>query len=186
LLYAGRISPEKGIQTAIQAVEDLVHRRGIHTVKLLIAGGGQQGYVAQLRQTVSQANLEDYITFLGLLPKETMPDLYRKVDVFLFTSTWQEPFGRVLVEALAAGVVVVGTATGGSAEILGENVLAFAPGDAAGLADQILRLLEQPELRRQLVENGKQRAVRYFDNTRMVDEIEAYLSSVLEQHNVHS
>lgn len=183
LLYAGRLSPEKGIQTAIEALEGIVHQRKNRDVKLTIAGSGEQSFVAHLHQRVRDANLESWVTFLGSVPKTGMPDLYRRFDAVLFPSTWQEPFGRVLVEALASEVVVVGTATGGAAEILqeSENGLTFAPGDAAGLADQIMRLLEQPALRRRLVENGRRTALEKFDLSRMIAEIEAFLSSVLSQ-----
>ena len=183
LLYAGRLSPEKGIETAIQAMQELVQRHGIRDVKLSIIGGGERGYVARLRQIVQQAELGEWIDFQGPIPKDSMPALYRQFDAFVFTSTWQEPFGRVLVEAMASGVAVIGTATGGAGEILvdHENALTFTPGDASRLAEQILRLHQQPSLRQQLVENGRRIASEKYDISRMVAEIEAYLKSVLTE-----
>ena len=187
LLYAGRLSPEKGIETALAALSELVRQPGLPKVRLAIAGTGERGYENQLRQLVMELSLDKYVSFLGRVEKEVMPDLYRQFDVFLFTSTWQEPFGRVLVEALASGVAVVGTATGGAAEILveygqgrpDENALTYAPGDASGLAAQIVCLIEQPALRQRLVENGRRLALEKFDISRMVGEIEAYLSEIV-------
>jgi glycosyltransferase involved in cell wall biosynthesis len=109
-----------------------------------------------------------------------MPGLYRQFDAFLFTSTWQEPFGRVLVEALASGVAVIGTMTGGATEIMveGENALTFSPEDSAGLADQIQKLYENPSLISQLAENGRELAISKFDISRMIAEIDEYLQTV--------
>ncbi|HEX7972830.1 MAG TPA: glycosyltransferase family 4 protein [Anaerolineales bacterium] len=181
LLYAGRISPEKGVETAIQAMQELVCRRGVQNVRLEIVGDGERGYILRLRQMVQEAQLEGCITFSGPASKDEMPGLYHRFDAFLFPSIWQEPFGRVVVEALASGVVVIGTATGGAAEILekGENALTFAPGDAAGLANQVVHLIEQPELRLRLIQNGQRVARKKFDISRMTAEIEAYLQSIL-------
>lgn len=181
LLYVGRLSPEKGVETAIQTMRELVYSRRIQNVRLEIVGDGERGYLLSLRRMVQQAQLERFITFSGPVPKEMMPGLYPRFDACLFPSIWQEPFGRVLVEALASGVVVLGTATGGAAEILQdeENALTFAPGNAMELADQIVRLVDEPALRRLLIENGQRTAREKFDLSRMITEIETYLQSVL-------
>jgi glycosyltransferase involved in cell wall biosynthesis len=78
---------------------------------------------------------------------------------------------------------VIGTATGGAAEILAdnENALIFAPSDAAGLAAQIARLVESPLLRQQLTDAGRQTALTKFDLHRMTTEIEAYLRTIVTQ-----
>lgn len=177
LLYAGRLAPEKGIETAIAALGELVHRRGQAGVHLSIAGSGERSYTAHLQALVAASGLGRYVTFFGPVAKEAMPGLYAQHDIFLFTSTWQEPFGRVLVEALAAGVVVIGTATGGAAEILveGETGLTFTAGDPAGLAGQVERVRREPGLAAALAANGQRIAVERFDIRRMVAEIEDYL-----------
>lgn len=181
LLYAGRLSPEKGVHTALEAISILVNQHQLTQLHLTVAGGGDPEYVKRLHQIVRQERLEQFITFLGAQPAEAMPALYSTADVLLFTSIWNEPFGRVLVEAMAAGVIVVGTATGGASEILmdGENALLFPPEDAGELATQITRLAEAPELRQHLAARARQIAVEKFDTCRMVDEIEAYLQKVV-------
>jgi glycosyltransferase involved in cell wall biosynthesis len=177
LLYVGRLTTEKGVHTAIEALGCLVHSRGLKQLKLIIVGSGEPDYEAHLYYLVQQQNLAPFVTFLGAQPKESLPELYHQADIFLFTSIWPEPFGRVLVEAMAAGIAVVGTTTGGAAEILteNENALTFAPGDAAGLANQIVRLVESPSLRQRLIAAGKQIALTRFDVCRMTEEIETYL-----------
>jgi glycosyltransferase involved in cell wall biosynthesis len=182
LLHVGRLTPEKGVHTAIKAVGHLVHQHKLAHVKLIVVGAGDPDYEAHLRHLTQQDNIESLVTFMGAQPKEALPGLYRKADALLFTSNLPESFGRVLVEAMASGVAVVATGTGGTAEILveNENALIFAPGDAIGLADQIVRLVESPSLRQQLANSGRRTALTKFDINRMTTEIEVYLQALAE------
>ncbi len=182
LLYVGRLSAEKGVHTAIEALGYLVHELGYSQLRLTIAGTGEPEDETHLRQLVRQEKVESIVAFIGAQPKEAMPELYHRADIFLFTSIWPEPFGRVLVEAMASGVAVVGSVSGGAAEILveNENALCFVPGDVIGLANQIARLVESPSLRRQLIKTGRQTALTKFDVGRMTNEIEAYLQTIVD------
>jgi len=182
LLCAGRLAPEKGVHTAIESVSELVHQHNLHMFQLIIAGSGDAGYETFLRELARKNRVDPMVFFLGPQPAEIMPSIYGNADIFLFTSIWPEPFGRVLVEAMATGTPVVGTATGGAAEILfdNENALLFTPGDASSLTKQLLRLVEFPELMRRLSEAGRRTAVSRFSLQRMTSEIEAYLRDTLE------
>lgn len=183
LLYTGRLSPEKGIETAIEAVEELVCRRGLRNLHLNIVGSGERRYVEQLHSLVQEKGLAGHIKFTGRVRKEDMPGVYQAHDIFLFTSIWEEPFGRVLVEALASGLVVIGTATGGAAEIQKEagGGLTFPPGYASALADNISRLYLHPSQLRELVRDGRRAAIEKFDISRMVGEVEAYLLDLVQE-----
>jgi glycosyltransferase involved in cell wall biosynthesis len=183
LLYVGRLTREKGVHTAIQALGYLKRNSPVLKVALIIVGSGEPDYEIYLRQLVLQEDVEALVTFLDSQPKETLPALYRKADIFLFTSIWPEPFGRVIVEAMASGVVVVGTRVGGAAEILqdGVNALAFTPDDPVSLAQQLSKLIASPELRGQLIENGREAALDRFDITRMTNGIEVYLQAMADK-----
>ncbi len=180
LLCIGRLSHEKGVHTAIQAVAHLVNDHGIKNLRLTIVGDGEPDYESYLRTLVANENIASFADFQPAQPKEALPSLYQKADIFLFTSIWAEPFGRVIVEAMASGVAVIGTRVGGAAEILieNENSLSFAPDDAIGLAEQIKRLIESPELRMKLARAGRESVVDKFDIQRMTNEIENYLESM--------
>lgn len=182
LLYAGRIQADKGVHLAIKALALLVQEYGFQDIELQIVGTGDQDYLTFLQYLVRRHHVEPYVTFLGQQPKEAMPTLYCEADIFLFTSVWQEPFGRVLIEAMAAGVAVVGSAVGGVTEILRENetALTYPPGNLERLAAQVARLLQNPELRHQLAAAGKQVALERFDIQRMATEIEGYLVQVAD------
>jgi glycosyltransferase involved in cell wall biosynthesis len=108
LLFVGRLTPEKGVHTAIEALSYLVHQRGYHQIKLIIVGGGEPDYEDYLHRLTRKEKVERVVTFISAQPKEVMPALYHQADIFLFTSIWPEPFGRVLIEAMASGLVVAG------------------------------------------------------------------------------
>jgi glycosyltransferase involved in cell wall biosynthesis len=171
------------VHIAIKALGRLVQDYGFQNVELLIAGTGDRDYLTFLEYLVRRHRLEKQVTFLGGQEKEAMPALYHQADIFLFTSVWQEPFGRVLVEAMAAGVAVVGSTVGGTAEILRDNetALTYPAGDAEKLAAQVARLIESPELRQQIATAGKQVALERFDIQRMAMEIESYLEQIVQQ-----
>jgi len=181
LLYAGQLVQHKGVHTAIEAMARLVNRQGIDHINLTLVGSGHPDYEAYLRDLVERERLHEYVTFHKPVSKEEMPAILQQFDVLLFPSIYEEPLARITQEAMASGLVVVGTTTGGTEEILvdGETGLAFAPGDAGGLANQIARLIADPELRCRLAQAGRQTVLENFTLERMVNEIEAYLMHCL-------
>ena len=180
LLYAGRLCAEKGVDTAIRALEKLVFGQDRRGISLSVVGSGSAGYETYLRNLVTQAGLNDYVSFYGHVPAEEMPELLQKFDVLLIPSTWPEPFARVVLEGMISALVVVATPTGGTTEILtdGENGLLFAPDDAEDLAQKIVCLAADPKLRRRLALAGQQTVVERFTKTKMMDEVESYLQEI--------
>lgn len=180
LLYIGRLTYEKGVHTAIEAVGQLVHEHGVENIKLTIVGDGDSDYVERLHRLMDEKKVASYVDLLPAQPKEALPALYHHSDIFMFTSIWAEPFGRVIVEAMASGLAIVGTPVGGSAEILveDENALLFTPDDPASLSRQLKRLIEVPELRERLASSGCKTATQKFDIRRMTEEIESYLQMI--------
>lgn len=176
LLYVGRLTADKGVHTAIEAVEELVHRRNHREIKLLIIGDGPEDYVSGLKEQVRTAGVTGQVTFVGERPTDLLPGFYQKADIVLFTSIWPEPFGRVVVEGMAAGTVVIGSRTGGAVEILRdeENGLSFPAGDGQALADQIEKIINFPSLKKNLETAARQTARVQFDILRMAVEIETY------------
>ena len=177
LLYAGRLSPDKGIDTAIKAMAKLVFGRGQRDIRLSLAGSGSTDYEHYLRDLVNKEKLTDYVSLLGWAPPGDMPELLRKFDVLVVPSIWPEPFARAVLEGMISGLVVVATPTGGTTEVLidGENGLLFAMGDAEDLAQKIICLAADPKLRRRLALAGQQTVAERFTKTKMMDEIETYL-----------
>jgi len=172
LLYAGRLAPDKGVHTAIQAMA-LVQQRSGEIVTLDIVGNGDPHYVRNLQDLVRKHRLSTTVRFRSGVPRSDMPRLLAEYDSLLFPSEWDEPFSRVVMEAMATGLIVIGTLTGGTGDILveGETGLTFPVGQAPALARQVERLRDDPELGEKLAKTARQTVVERFHFSRMVDEI---------------
>lgn len=103
-----------------------------------------------------------FVKFSGPIPYGDVPKLYASADLFLFPSI-TESFGHPLVEAMATGLPVLASDIPVCREICGEVALYFNPFNAEDLADKILRLQNNPDLRLQMGEAGRKRAECYFD-----------------------
>jgi glycosyltransferase involved in cell wall biosynthesis len=178
LLYMGRLEPMKGVHTVVRALCDI----NVPST-LAILGAGDPDYQAVLEGMVRAYGLQDRVRFLGAARRAQVPKVLAEHDVLLFPSEWEEPFARTLLEGMAAGLVVVGTTTGGTGELLveGETGLTFRPGDAEQLAAQVCRLGRDGELRRTFSETGCRIIRQYYTLGRMVDELEAELYSTAKQ-----
>ena len=180
LLYAGRLTSDKGIDTAIEAMMKLVFDQGQRDIRLSLAGSGSVEYENHLRQLVNRVGLTDYVSFLGWVTPEEMPGLLGKFDVLLLPSIWPEPFSRAVLEGMISGLVVVATRTGGTPEVIvdGENGLLFTPNDPEDLAKKIAHLVDDPESRNQMGYAGMQTILERFTMTKMMDKIESFLQDV--------
>lgn len=180
LVYAGRLAEEKGVYTAVRAMA-LLTPRADRPVTLDLVGTGASSYLAGLHELVRRHGLADQVRFHPRVPRERMPDLLANYGALLFPSEWPEPFGRAVMEAMAVGLVVIGTTTGGTGDVLveGETGLTFPAGDAAVLARQIERLRDDRAMGQRLARTARRRVAEQFTFARMVDEIEEYLDAML-------
>ena len=183
LLYAGQLVRHKGVHTAIEAIARLVNERNMDRITLTLIGAGHPQYEAYLHDLVKRERLHDYVTFHQSVSKDIMPAIFQQFDVLIFPSIYEEPLARIVQEAMVSGLVVVGTTTGGTGEILtdGETGLTILPEDADGLADQVVRLINNPDLLYRLAQAGRQTVLKDFTLDRMVKEIEAYLYDCLAE-----
>ncbi|MCB0207886.1 MAG: glycosyltransferase family 4 protein [Anaerolineae bacterium] len=183
LFYAGSLNTHKGVHTAIEAMAILTKQSKAKGISLTIVGSGHPDYETRLKTLVKENNLENVVHFPGRVPREDMPALLQKHDVLIFPSIWEEPLARMTQEAMAAGMAVISTLTGGTGELVieGETGLTFDPEDATTLAQRIEQLKNDPELHKKLVKNGREKVLQQFDIRRMIDEIEIHLSDVVNQ-----
>ncbi len=156
----GRLHPDKDQATLITAFAKALPRLP-STALLVIAGSGPLD--AELRQLAKQLGLTDRICFLGQIPQARR--LFSAFDLFVLTSD-HEPFGMVLLEAMAAGVPVMATDCGGAPEIVGRNDLLFGLRDTDRLAALLVDFLAggDGEYRRELSKFGARRLEASFSD----------------------
>jgi glycosyltransferase involved in cell wall biosynthesis len=188
LLFAGQLIPQKGVHTAIAAFGLLAKDSTFNGLRLTIAGGGlQPDYERGLRILPAQFGIADRVDFLGKVPRADLPRIYSEHDVLLFPSEWEEPFAITPLEAMTAGLVVVGTVTGGSGELFRdrETAMTFTAGDANDCARAIRELIEDRSLWESISCKGRQEVLAKHILDSMVDRIEASLLQVV-RGNRHS
>jgi glycosyltransferase involved in cell wall biosynthesis len=173
LLFVGQILRYKGVHTVVAAAHRLA-TTGLG-VSLTIAGAGDDAYESELR--VLAAGGPASVTFAGHVPRGHISQLYRDHDVFVFASTWEEPFGLTHLEAMASGLPVVSTLCGGQREFLRPevNCLAYEPEDDEMLARQIRRLSDSPDLSERIARTGQEVTINQFSVERYTDELLALL-----------
>ncbi len=179
LLYVGLLVEHKGVHTAVEALKRLAPATRAR-VSLTILGSGHPDYESSLKSLVAETGLADRVTFADPIPRPALPAFLARHHVVVMPSIWEEPLALIMQESLASGAVFVGSATGGTTEIIedGENGLLFPAGDAGRLAEHIGRLAEDPDLCRHLAERGRKTAQDAFSLARMVDDLETYLRTV--------
>jgi len=159
LLFVGRCYPrQKGLEYLVRALALLPARP---TVKLSIIGedwGGVEG----LQSLARAVGVERQVTFRGPLPRDEVVRAFASTDIFVLPSLF-EPFGIVLLEAMAAGVPVVASRVGGIVEVVedGKTGLLVPPADPAGLAEALELLISDPGLRRVMAAEARRAASRY-------------------------
>ena len=180
LVYTGSLVAHKGVHTAIEALGLLRQRGRSDGIHLDVVGGGHPDYQAQLRQRIAELGLADWVTFSGRVLRSEIANVLADHDVFLFTSVYEEPIARSVMEAMAAGLAIVGTPVGGQPEIFedGTNALVYPPDDASKLADCIEVLQHDPALRARLALAGQATVEKRFTLERMVDEMESWLEGI--------
>jgi glycosyltransferase involved in cell wall biosynthesis len=177
LIYAGSLVPHKGVHTAVEAVDYIVNSNTGVDINLTIVGSGHPQYENFLHEEVKQRGLSKAVTFMQRIPREQIPILLETHDILLLTSQYEEPFSRTVLEGMATGLVVIGTPTGGTKEILveNENGLTFPPGDSVRLAKQVIRVVNDTDLYFKISTNASKIITKEFDTNRMGKEFENYL-----------
>ena len=171
----GTLRPMKGHPFFFKAIAQCIRENPDLTVA--VTGGGEPGYVAELTELVASLGIGSVVRFLGYM--EDMPALYRACDVVCVPSR-AEPFGRTVIEAFAIGVPVVATAVGGIMEIVdhGKNGLLVNYGDETGLAQALLRVLNDEDFAVRLSNSALQKATSHYHESTYKTRISQIVSDV--------
>ena len=170
--YVGRIIEAKGIFTMADAAERFLPAQP--SARMLWVGDGEDA--ESLKARVARGAHADRHRFLGW--EADLAALYPALDVLAVPSLYPEPFGRVSVEAQAAAVPVVSSLAGGLPEtfVPDRTGIGVEPGDAAGLADAILALTQDPGRRRRMGTAGREWARERFSLERIAADFEDLLA----------
>lgn len=174
VLYVGQLIRGKGVDLLIQAFAPLVAADS--GLRLRIAGTGNAA--EGLKQLASGLCPPGKVVFEGSVPYAGLQDLYRNARVLAVPSRWPEPFGMIGLEAMSHSLPIVGFASGGIPDWLrdGENGILVKSGDVSAFSSALHRLLEDPQLARNMGRSGKAFAAREFNYKETLDRLEQYLA----------
>ncbi len=156
--YGGGLLPEKGVDLLLRACA----RLGGDRWRLLLLGEGPERVA--LEGLAEELGIRDRVHFAGRVPSTATPAYYRRMNALVLPSltraNWGEQFGRVLIEAMACGVPVVGSSSMEIPRVIGDAGLIFAEGDVPALCVALQRLLGDESLCRELVARGRRASSR--------------------------
>lgn len=157
ILYVGVLEPRKNIPRLIAAFARIAER----VPELVLAIGGKRGWLYdQVFAQVQQSGLAERVRFLGYVPHADLPALYTGARIFAYPS-YHEGFGLPVLEAMRCGAAVVTSNVSSLPEVAGDAALQVPPGDEAALADALLRLAADGELRALLGRRARARAEEF-------------------------
>lgn len=174
VVCVARLAEEKGVDTALRALALLTSKRGRAAVLALVGDGPLEG---RYRALAASLGVGGRVRFLGL--RSDVERIVAAAEVALAPSLGEEAFGFAAAEAMAAGKPVVATRSGAMPELLGSAGILVEPGDAAGMAAVIGRLLDDEALRLRLGEAARERARRELDLGRWCERMLAYYEELV-------
>jgi glycosyltransferase involved in cell wall biosynthesis len=154
-----RLKPEKGLDGLIRAYAPLAER-----ADLVIVGRGPAE--DELRALAGELGVGERVTFAGTLPSAGVAAAMADLDILVLPSrtlpNWTEQFGRVLVEAMACAVAVVGSSAGEIPNVIGDAGLVYPEGEVDALRRCLSVLLDNPTLRAEFAQQGRERAIARY------------------------
>jgi glycosyltransferase involved in cell wall biosynthesis len=174
----GQPIPEKGHEYFIQAAFDVI--KIFPESKFIIVGYlYDSDYQKYLNKLVDDLNLQNHIVFAGW--RDDIPEVMSSIDIMAHTRVTPEPAALVLIEAMAMGKPVVASNTGGTQELILDNVtgILVPPKDSQAMANAIIDLLRNPEKARQMGFNGKKRVEENFTLDKHARSIENLFEEVI-------
>lgn len=167
--FVGRVMRMKGLDVLVDALTMTKDR----DITVAILGDGD--YADAVRERARNNGVADNIRFLAGVPAREVPDILNAFDVLTIPSLsaphWREQFGRVIIEAMACRVPVIGSDSGEIPWVIGDAGIVTPEGDAQALANAIVRMHDDPDERRRLALAGERRVHRHYTNERLAEAI---------------
>lgn len=169
ILHAGRLVPEKGIDTLLLAIKDIAKKKNI---LLHIIGTGREKN--NLQELTQKLNLQNNVIFYpNWMTKEELNRFYHSADLFVHPSRWPEPFGIIIASAMIAGLPIIIPETSGITYAVRNSGVTFKNGDSTDLREKIEILIDNPSLRKELSIKAKKIAFQldYRNSIKKLDEL---------------
>jgi glycogen(starch) synthase len=180
IAYASLVMHYKGADVLVEAL-CLLQAVGIEFTATIAGNTLTPKYVEALQSLIESEGMQDQVKFPGVLSRQELSQLYQTHNVLVFPSRFQEPFGISQVEAMAAGLTLVTSGTGGAREIVeqGQDGLLFESENPFDLADALSFLAANPVEWESIARKGQQKALSQFSQTRAVEQLEAVFQSLI-------
>ena len=162
--YVGRLVTEKGLPVLVEAAS-ILKKRG-RAFRILIIGDGPERIALQNR--VSSLNLDERVVFVGFLRGDELDRAMARVTALVMPSICEDAAPFSVLEQMMRGRLIIGSNLGGLAEEIGSSGLTFTPGDATALADQMERVIAQPDMVAVLGKSARERALQAYTLERML------------------
>ena len=177
ILFVGRMEMRKGLRFLLAAFARL--KWEYPQLRLIVVGPGRLDAASE--RILGERYVED-VEVIGGVPYDDLPRYYRTADIFCSPATGGESFGIVLLEAMAAGTPVLASNIPGYAGVVdnGETGLLFEPKDEVSLANAIVSLMQQPDLRARMAAKGRVHVQR-FSWDRVASEVLSYYDQLLDE-----
>jgi glycosyltransferase involved in cell wall biosynthesis len=180
----GMITPWKGQDVFVEAVSQLIQGNPDLQISCEIVGDeayqthGETGFKSKLQSRVRELGLEGQVRFLGLI--RDVESVYKRSHIIAHCSTKPEPFGRVIIEAMASGCAVVGSKAGGVTEIISDSVngLLIDPGNVEATRVALEKLCSDPLLRERLADKARETVEKNFSAETYAAKIREHLQEL--------
>jgi glycogen synthase len=161
----------------------LLDQEGIDFTATIAGGCHTPEFRQDLENFVTKEGFVDKVKFTGLLNQQELIELYQNHNIWILPSRFEEPFSIGLLEAMAAGLTIIASDTGGSPEAIAHQVngLIFASEDALDLADNISFLALHPDEWQAMTFQGQKRALEELSRTKTIEEIESLFYDLQQQ-----
>lgn len=171
LLYVGRFHIRKNLPRLLQAFAS-VKRESPRPIRLVLAGS-EMWNATPLAQTIEQLQLQEDVRCLGYVPDQDLPVLYQEAKLLVYPSIY-EGFGFPPLEAMSCGTPVVTSNRSSLPEVVGDGALLVNPFDVAEIAESILKVLKDDDLRNRLIAKGFENVKRFSWQTTAQQTINVY------------
>lgn len=176
--YIGRLLPAKGLHVLIDALGKIKEENW----RLLVVGDGAEKAANERR--AAEHGFSDRCEFTGAIPYNETPAYFQKLDVLVVptitTKNIREQFGRVIVEAMACRVPVVGSTCGAIPEVIADAGIVVEENNPTELAAQLRRLINDRKLQEKLANAGRERVEKHYTWERVAEQIYSVYLKVLE------